>query len=295
VDDWRSYELVGSYERSQRHAQASGWYQRTAQFETQTTPSSVGVPVMKYLQPTDKFSSDYMLSCSFERDLYLVQPQDSFIIPSSVSYPESYSTPLFASDTKFRDIHRSLGLSPEIASILDDVRFLTTAILSTSTSEQSPPDSTTPGSSKAIQNTALWIYENLNLLPITTSDESATTDIIYETIKISAVVYTSAIASLVPFSLAYTPELRAKLYQNLRRVDLSSWKKIPGIFLWVLFVACPGSGSDIQSRSLRKTASLTAIYIGFRALALSHWCLRRLWGVQRWIVNGGDEADSEDC
>jgi len=235
-----------------------------------------------------------MLSCSFERDLYLVQPQDSFIIPSSLSYPESYSTPLFASDTKFKDIYKRLGLSPAVASILDDVSFLTTTILSIPTSKNNPADCSPNKGSKFAQSTALWIYENYHLLPINTSDNSSTIDIIYETIHISAMVYTSAIASRVPFSLSYTSELRLKLYENLRRVDLSSWKKMPGILLWILFVACPGSGNDVQGRLLRRTASLTSIYLGFRALALSHWCLRRLWGVQRWIVDGGYATDSEE-
>jgi hypothetical protein len=120
-----------------------------------------------------------MLSCSFERDLYLVQPQDSFIIPSSLSYPESYSTPLFASDTKFKDIHRSLGLSPAVASILDDVSFLTTTILSIPTSKNSPADCSPNKGSKFAQSTALWIYKNYHLLPINTSENSSTIDIIF--------------------------------------------------------------------------------------------------------------------
>lgn len=223
-----------------------------------------------------------------------MQPQDSFIIPKSVSYPESYSSPLFGSDTKFRDIHKNLGLIPIIAIILDDVRFLTTTILSLSIVENSLTDPTRSESSKLIQGIACRVYDNLHLLPIIILDGSSSTDIIYETIHISAIVYTSAIASRIPFSSAYTSELRVKLYENLWRVNLSSWKQIPGIFLWILFVACPGSGNDVQGRLLRRNASLTAIYLGFQALGFSVSCLRRLWGVQRWIANAGYETNSEE-
>lgn len=215
-----------------------------------------------------------------------MQPQDSFIIPEFVSYPESYSCPLFGSDSKFRDIYQNLGLSPVVACILDDMRFLTTAILSLSTVENSLTDPTRSESSKLIHSIACRVYDNLHLLPIIILDRSSSTDIIYETIHISAIVYTSAIVSRIPFSSAYTSELRVKLYENLWRVNLSSWKQMPGIYLWILFVACPGSRNDVQGRLLRRNASLTAIYLGFQALGLSVSCLRRLWRIQRWIQAG---------
>jgi hypothetical protein len=231
-----------------------------------------------------------MLSCSFERVLCIVEPEDSFIISTSVWLPESYNSPLFASGTKFLDIHENLGLSAVIASILDDVRLITTTTLSFASAENSYTDLTPSESSTIIQSIACRAYDNLQLLPIVAAKGSSQTEVIYEVIYISAVVYTSAIASRIPFSLAYTPELRRRLYEALQKVDLSSWKKIPGIFLWVLFVACPGSGNDVKGRHLRRKSSLTSVFLGFRALGLSVSCLRSLYMVQRWIVGGDQDS-----
>jgi hypothetical protein len=230
-----------------------------------------------------------MLSCCFERDLCIVQPEDSFIIPTYLSYPKSYGCPMLESDIKFGDIYEILGLNIVTASILDDIRLITTSTLSFSIAENNTMNLTPKERSTIIQSVAQKINENLQFLSIITSDTSSSTDLIYDAIHLSAIVYTSATACRIPLSLAYPLKLRHRLCDNLRRINLSSWKKIPGIFLWVLFIACPGSGDGVQDRLLRRNASLTSVYLGFRALGLSVSCLRNLYRVQRWIADGEGE------
>ena len=208
-----------------------------------------------------------------------------------------WNSPLSDSGIPFRDIHESLALDLQIALILDDMRFLTTSVLSLSLSEDAsslPLESTQPLAPESIQSNASRIYNELGHLPITPlTATSSTKDIISEVIRITATAYSSAIAARTPFSQAYTAALRQQLYARIWRVSLSTWKKIPGVFQWILLVACPGSANDVPGRLLRRTASVVAIFIGLRHFGLSATCVRTFWQVQRWIA-GMEKAGIED-
>jgi hypothetical protein len=200
------------------------------------------------------------------------------------TYPYAYQSPVFTHGPSFHEIRCSLELSPATASILDDVRYLSTSILSLSSSPSLSKDQYVK-LSNTIKSHASRIHDKITKMPILIPlPTSPVEDLVFETIRLTSQAYISCLSSCTPFSQAFSPPQRKMLYDTLLRVSLSAWKKIPGIYLWVLLVVCPGSGQDEAfGRLLRRNISVTAIFVVFQDLGLAMGCLEGFWGVQRWI------------
>jgi hypothetical protein len=226
-------------------------------------------------------STDYELACCFERDLSMqdLNPMRDMDPPIPASYAEALKCPLIASPTTYKQTQEFLNLSMTTAEILDDVRFLT--LLITSSDVQS--------STSHIQSTASWFHEKLEATPISTNTSyTPEADLVFEIIHTTALTYTNCIATLTPFTNAYTPEELHSILSKIGIVDLSRWKEIPGIFLWILLVACPSAGNDLQGRFLKKKMAVTGMTIGMEDFGLAIGCLRAFWKVQRWISRKGE-------
>lgn len=70
-------------------------------------------------------------------------------------------------------------------------------------------------------------------------------------------------------------------------MPLSSWNQILGIFFWVLLVACPGSGDDLQGKWLKKKMAVAGMAVGLKDFGLSISCMRVFLKVQRWCDGSG--------
>jgi hypothetical protein len=77
-----------------------------------------------------------------------------------------------------------------------------------------------------------------------------------------------------------------QVYTTIFKVSLSDWKKIPGVYLWVLLVASPGSGKDSLGKLVRTNETLAAMYVGLNNFEFLIDCLRTFLCVQCWIVSG---------
>jgi len=73
---------------------------------------------------TWKLGGDYQISCSYNLDLSFPH-----IIAPFVRYPPFRSTPLLYSLVRFTSVTEKLKIAKEAAMILDDMRFLTMAVL----------------------------------------------------------------------------------------------------------------------------------------------------------------------
>lgn len=194
-------------------------------------------------------------------------------IPSS--YAEALKCPLISSPTTYRQTRKTLGLDVTAAKILDDVRFLTLSITS--------PDAQA-GTSK-IQSAASWLHKQLEIIPVQTNVLSSPEyEPVLDIILTTALIFTNCIFTLSPFTNAYNPTQLLSLLDKISAVGLSRWKEIPGIFLWILLVACPSSGNDLQGRFLKKKMAVTGMTIGMENFGLAIACLRSFWKVQRWIA-----------
>lgn len=70
---------------------------------------------------------------------------------------------------------------------------------------------------------------------------------------------------------------------------------MPGIFLWILLVACPSAGNDHQGRFLRRKMAVTGMSIGMEDFGLSIAQLRAFWKVQRWVAVEKERMKSREA
>jgi hypothetical protein len=205
--------------------------------------------------------------------------------PIPASYAEALKCPLITSATTYHQTREALNLSIDAAQILDDVRFLTLSITS--------PDSAALGVSK-IQSTASWLHKQLEAIPVlTTISEIPESEFILDIIRTTALVYSNCIAMLTPFKNAYMDSDLLDLLDKISVVGLARWKEVPGIFLWILLVACPSCGNDLQGRFLKKKMAVTGMTIGMEDFGLAIACLRAFWKVQRWIARERKRKNTE--
>ncbi|KAG4429758.1 hypothetical protein IFR05_014762 [Cadophora sp. M221] len=235
--------------------------------------------------------TDYELACAFERELDLQSMETAIgaVLTVGEWLPESIRSPLLHYPISFQECKDSLNLSQVAAEILDDVRFLTTSITSCFLS----PELETTKTSK-IQSTAEWLYKRIETIPeLSIVSITPTSEIIIDTIRLCALVYSSSIKTLTPLSQNFPPELQERFYSNISLVGLKNWKDVPGIFLWILLVATPCGKDDHRGRFLRKQMACTGMAIGMDDFHLGTAGLRALWLVQRWIVREGLEARNQ--
>jgi hypothetical protein len=137
-----------------------------------------------------------------ERELYLQENGMDFPIPES--YPLAFTTPLLTYPTTFEHNRCSLGITATTAVILDNIRFLTLSI-----TNPAPVTFTSK-----IRSTATWLHrriEKVNPHDVLLDEEQNTiTDIIRQT----ALVFTTSIATLTPFSKTYTDKLVHELQKT---------------------------------------------------------------------------------
>ncbi|KXJ90746.1 hypothetical protein Micbo1qcDRAFT_226756 [Microdochium bolleyi] len=249
--------------------------------------------------------TDYELACGFEEDLCWQKGDPSYNAPwpSPTSWPHGFDCPLIAGPSTFLDVQADLGIDACLASILDDVRFLTTSVTTPPTIQHGNGGGGGGGgisiaSKIKIQTTASWLHDRLLKMPPATatrkdsdtgssSSDAEAAAALAETIRLAGLVYSSSIKSLTPFARYPRAQTLSALSDAMLRVPLSRWKKIPGIYLWVLLVLCPSTKPDMRGKYIRRKMATTGLAVGFEDFVFSIACLRACWQVQRWIANGG--------
>ena len=195
--------------------------------------------------------------------------------PIPACYSEGLKSPFLSSPTTFAQSRETLSLSLAAAEILDDIRFLTLSI--TSQDSQS--------NTSKIQSTASWIHKQLERIPTPSTPNPSESELFLIIIHTTALTYTKCISTLLSFTNAYTSSSLHALLSQIWLIPLARWKEIPGIFLWVLLVACPSAGNvdELQGRWLKKKMAVTGMTIGMGDFGLAIAGLRAFWKVQRWI------------
>ncbi|KAK1993547.1 hypothetical protein LX36DRAFT_693642 [Colletotrichum falcatum] len=228
--------------------------------------------------------TDFEIACAFETDLYWLEsdPVRDEEVPVPTMWPDCYDSPLLASSSRFERIAGELGLCASAAKILDDVRFLTVSVTSASASA---------GSKSKIRTTASWLHGKLRdrgkVGPSAISSEG---EWILETIRIAALIYSWSIKSMRQISRFDDDETLEAAYLALRSVSMTTWKRIPGIFLWIMLVAAPNATPDAKGRFVRRKMAVTGLSIGFEDFVLGISYLKAFWSVQQWIAKEGDEG-----
>lgn len=237
---------------------------------------------------------DFEIACGYEQALCILQSEDLTSI-TALHCPETCETPLYESGTPFSTLLESFSLPFALTTILDDVRLLTSSIASLGTIKRDPDDPSPNEDTINITSHASRIYQATAAIPSIPLDLPLTSftpraDLIHEVLRTTVLIYTGAISSRLPISAVCTPLLRQQVYGAALEFNLTNWKSIPGLLLWVLFVCSPGSGQDALERLLRTHKTLAAMYVGLKDFGFTVECLKNFLAVQVWIAEGSNAA-----
>lgn len=200
-------------------------------------------------------------------------------------YPLQLDSPLLQSRLRFIDSASDLQISPETATILDDMRFLTTSVISMTKDELSSPQE-----KAKFLATATWIHKRL-AAPV---DPDMAGNFIYHSVRAVATAYSAAILSHTPLSQACTAHNLRQLWMNMWRVPLSRWKQTPGIFFWVVLCVTPFAKDKQEGRFLKSMLAVSTIAIGLVDWDVVMGMLRGFLAVQRWLRTGGEALEGPE-
>jgi len=231
-------------------------------------------------------------------------------IPMPENYEDRFASPLVSSQKSFDSIRGALGLELEAAQILDDVRFLTTCILSARDA----------GSLARIQKTAAWLHSKTNKSyesgsPVDELDDEDAA--MLTALRLAALFFSWSVTSLSPVVDFPDLTLCETFYASILSVKMARWRQTPGIFLWIMLVACPmGRKLDDSSSTfdvhggfkghfLRRKMAVAGMSIALESFDIGIHYLRAFWEVQRWVARRGwplphasssdEPTEAEEC
>ncbi|RDL32434.1 uncharacterized protein BP5553_08890 [Venustampulla echinocandica] len=222
--------------------------------------------------------TDYQVACTLECDPIIQGVQEATIL---MAYPIQLDSPLLVSSNLFVDSIDFHSINTATATILDDMRFITTSIMTLSGAEH-------PELAKVkFLATVRWIHQRL------TSEKPEAhlaNDFVYQTCRATAIIYTTAVLSGQPFSEACTSELLQNVWRVMWRVPLPRWKQIPGVFFWVVLVANPFARNRPEGRFLKGVIAGNTVAMGLADWDATTAILKTFLALQRWL--GGKDLES---
>ncbi|KAG4441347.1 hypothetical protein IFR05_003161 [Cadophora sp. M221] len=218
--------------------------------------------------------TDYQIASTYECELFLDTYQESSV-PVLSSFPLEMDSPILQSHIAFVDTTTVQNISVATAQILDDARSLTMSVLALQESNFLPAkrDRVLAGIHSIHQRLASSSATNLN------SPE----DFLCQACRVAAIIYSSAIITRTPLSMACTPQLLQQLWVTMWRVPLPRWKQIPGIFLWILLVANPFARDKPEGRFFKALTPATIMAMGVMDGDTVMVTLKGFIAVQRWL------------
>lgn len=217
--------------------------------------------------------TDYQVAFTFECDLFLDKPPDK-PIPTLESYPIEMDSPLIKSNIRFVDSAEALKISTDAARVLDDMRFLTTSVLHLNEKGDPKVENT------KLMTTVHWIHEQL----VSSHEPELADDFMYQTCRTAGIIYSTAILTRTPLSRACTAPLLQQLWMTMWRVPLSRWKKVPGIFLWVILVVNSYARDKPEARFLKGLMPSAVVTLGLLSWDVTMATLDGFLTVQKWLA-----------
>lgn len=257
---------------------------------------------------------DYCLGACFEKDLIMQERTlDRHLIPPLPSQPSpSLVGPVYPRDFDLSSLADTLSLPPEAASIVSSVHHLTLLIANSAPENHNSPTSPPPTATASIRATAATIHKRLLLSPPSPTSSTDENHALTTALHLTALFYTTSVATSTPLStlktspspthlIAGLPAVDATdaLYASIRAVPSSRWKRMPGVFLWVMLVAAAqrtrstaGEGGwesprQRERKYLRRRMATAAQAVAQEDFGVGIWCLRGFWLVGRWVEEGG--------
>ncbi|KAG9233343.1 hypothetical protein BJ875DRAFT_464418 [Amylocarpus encephaloides] len=231
--------------------------------------------------------TDYQVACTYECHPIVQGPQE--VVRSIGEYPVQLDSPFLLSDTRFVDYMDILGLSQPAATILDDMRFITTSLLSLGDAQE--PEQANAKFLVTVQ----WIQ---NRLASPESDPGLASDMIYQVCRATSTIYMTAILSRSPLSTACTAQLFSGVWMRMWQVPLPRWKQIPGVFFFILLVVNPFTCIRPEGRFIKGMFAASVMGIGLVDWNVAAAILKTFLGVQKWLgtreAGDNEGSNSED-
>ena len=183
-------------------------------------------------------------------------------------------SPLIKSNIRFVDSAEALKISTDAARVLDDMRFLTTSVLHLN--ENGDPKV----ENAKLMTTVHWIHEQL----VSSQEPDLADDFMYQTCRTAGIIYSTAILTRTPLSRACTAQLLHQLWMTMWRVPLSRWKKVPGIFLWVILVVNSYARDKPEARFLKGLMPSAVVTLGLLNWDATMATLDGFLSVQKWLA-----------
>ncbi|GJC98028.1 hypothetical protein ColKHC_06854 [Colletotrichum higginsianum] len=116
-------------------------------------------------------------------------------------------------------------------------------------------------------------------------------DFMHQVIRMTAIVYTRAIATGTPLSVACTESDFLQIWTTTWRVPLSTWNSALGVFHWVMLAIAPGCHRTPHARFVKNMTTISTLTLGVENWAMAMSAARAGMRLQYWL--GGQDVEGE--
>ena len=213
---------------------------------------------------------------------YIQEYYDPSYIPTAIGL----DSPLFLSSGCFADKCVLYGIYSDTAQILDHMNFITKQVLSYAFGETSELEWT------KFMRTALGIQDRISAM--SSSDrlgQGKAIDRVHETCRLSALIYVKAIVTYTPLGQACQSGELAAILAVARLVPLYIWKRMPGVWIFILLVLNPAARYHPGGKFWRSLLRISAGTIGAVDIQVSENIFEIFLIVQRWLREPGKKQE----
>ncbi|KAJ0163603.1 hypothetical protein CTA2_2728 [Colletotrichum tanaceti] len=116
-------------------------------------------------------------------------------------------------------------------------------------------------------------------------------DFMYQVIRMTAIVYTRAIATGIPLSVACTEPEFLQIWTTTWRVPLSTWNSAVGVFHWVMLAIAPACHRTPHARFVKNMTTISMLTFGVENWAIAMSAARAAMRLQHWL--GSQDVEEE--
>ncbi|GAB1313810.1 hypothetical protein MFIFM68171_04020 [Madurella fahalii] len=123
-------------------------------------------------------------------------------------------------------------------------------------------------------------------------------DYVYQSVRLSALLYSRAIMRRQPFSLVVNSAEFLQLWTTTWRVPLSTWRSLLGVFNWILLPIVPvsaradGGGTSSHDRFVKGTMNITLLQMGMDNWEIACQVMDAALSLQRWLAGAVEGSAS---
>ena len=127
-----------------------------------------------------------------------------------------------------------------------------------------------------------------HLQPPSTAASPSPPDPLYQSVRLTAILYSRAIMSRQPFSAVSSPAEVQQLWSTMWRIPLTAWKGVLGVFNWIIAVLAPAPAREgRQARFVRSMLANSLLQMGVDNWELTRGVMEGAGRLQGWLGGKG--------